>query len=95
MVQPKEHQHQAPVLPECLRLTLRRLKSGKKLFHSLSTTAKGLYRQKVDGQRAHGPYSPSDNTQYAHTDLSRITTELWEIPVFSPADGAILLHVIK
>ena len=28
------------------------------------------------------------------TDLSRITTELWEIPVFSPADGALILHMI-
>ena len=24
------------------------------------------------------------------TDLSRVTTELWEIPVFSPADGALI-----
>ena len=30
-----------------------------------------------------------------HTDLSRITTGLWEIPVFSPADDAIILHIIK
>ena len=28
------------------------------------------------------------------TDLSRITTELWEIPVFSPADCALILHMI-
>ena len=28
------------------------------------------------------------------TDLLRITTELWEIPVFSPADGALILHMI-
>ena len=27
------------------------------------------------------------------TDLSRITTELWEIPAFSPADGALVLHI--
>ena len=26
------------------------------------------------------------------TDLSGITTELWEIQVFSPADGALILH---
>ena len=28
------------------------------------------------------------------TDLSRIKKELWEIPVFSPADGALILHTI-
>ena len=28
------------------------------------------------------------------TDLSGITTELWEILVFSPADGALILHTI-
>ena len=28
------------------------------------------------------------------TDLSCITTELWEIPVFSPTDGALILHMI-
>ena len=38
-----------------------------------------------------GPLSPSDSAHYAHTDLSCITTELWEIPVFSPADGAIII----
>ena len=35
---------------------------------------------------------PSDNAHYAHTDLSRITMELREIAVFSPEDGAIILH---
>ena len=29
------------------------------------------------------------------TDLSRIRAELWEIPVFSPADGALILHMIS
>ena len=27
------------------------------------------------------------------TDLLHITTELWEILVFSPADGALILHM--
>ena len=27
-------------------------------------------------------------------DLSRITTELWEIPIFSPADGALILNML-
>ena len=39
--------------------------------------------------------SPADITHYAHTDLPRDTTELWEMPVFSPADGAVILHMIK
>ena len=29
-----------------------------------------------------------------HTNLLRITTELWEIPVFSPADGALIWQMI-
>ena len=33
---------------------------------------------------------PFDGDHYALTDLSRITMELWEIPVFSLADGAII-----
>ena len=33
---------------------------------------------------------PFDGAHYALTDLSRITMELWEIPVFSLADGAII-----
>ena len=33
--------------------------------------------------------SPSDSAHYAHTNLSRNTTELLEIPVFSLADDAI------
>ena len=41
------------------------------------------------------PISPSDSARYAHTDLSSSTTELWETSVFSPADGAIILHMIK
>ena len=28
------------------------------------------------------------------SDLSRITTEMWEIPAFSLADGALILHMI-
>ena len=27
--------------------------------------------------------SPSDRAHYVHTDLSRITAQLWEIPIFS------------
>ena len=38
---------------------------------------------------------PSDSAHYAHTDLSYIITEMWDIPVFSLADGAIILHMIK
>ena len=37
----------------------------------------------------------SDSAHYAHTDLSCITTELCEIPVLSPVDGAVILHMIK
>ena len=36
------------------------------------------------------PISPFDSTHYAHTDHSRITTESWEIPFFSSANGAII-----
>ena len=32
--------------------------------------------------------SPCDNAYYAQAALSRITTELWESPTISPADGA-------
>ena len=34
--------------------------------------------------------SSSDSAHYAHTDLLHITTELWEMLVFSPANGAII-----
>ena len=40
----------------------------------------------------HAAILPSDS---AHADLSCNTTELWEIPVFSPSNGAIILHTIK
>ena len=36
----------------------------------------------------------SDSAHYTHTDLSRITTERWELH-FSLADGAIILHMIQ
>ena len=39
--------------------------------------------------RISGPPS----VHYAHT--TDLTTELWEIPIFSPADGALILYMIK
>ena len=39
--------------------------------------------------------SPSDSAHYAHIDISHISTELWGNLVFSSADGAIILHMIK
>ena len=41
--------------------------------------------------------SLSDSAHYVHTNLLRtcITTELWEIPIFSPAYGAMILHMIR
>ena len=44
--------------------------------------------------RAWPAVSPSESARYAHIDHPRTTTELWEIPVFSPADGALILHMI-
>ena len=37
---------------------------------------------------------PSDSAHYAHIDLSFISSELWEIPVFSPADGTIIFLML-
>ena len=36
-----------------------------------------------------------NSDEYTHTELWRITAELWEIPVVSPAVGAIILHMIR
>ena len=35
-----------------------------------------------------------NSAHYANTDLSRITTELWEIPAFVPAENVKTLHMI-
>ena len=55
-----------------------------------------VYCDVIDGVQ--GEYlltmSPSDSADYGHTDHSDTTTELWELPVFLPADGIIILHIM-